>query len=446
MRVQIKDPKDFKLVFEKVTGQKLDSSISGITNDSRQIKQGDLYIALKGKHYDGHDFLPSVLESGACVALVSSRNNNINMQQVKVANTLQTLGDIGKEWRSQFDIPVIAITGSNGKTSTKELLIHVLSINNSVHATEGNFNTSIGLPLTLLQLHKHHDVSIIEIGASKVGEIEYLTSIAKPTHGLITNIAPAHLEGFGSIENIAFEKSSLFRALSNGISFINNSDEVISKMDYPGDKITFGFNPDCDFPADIHQEDNGDLTLTMDSYEIPTKSQNLSFLKNSIAVCAISVTLGTKWQNVAKQIQSFDPPPGRCNVKKINNITVIDDTYNANLVSSLAALDYLKAFSGNGRKIFVFGDMFELGSSSEKQHQKIGEKCLELELDIVLTIGDHTIHTKNAIKNRINHFHFKNHDELINHLKNCIYPGDKILFKGSRSMKMETVIDGVFST
>ena len=446
MRIELKYPERFGLVFEKITRQSLYHPILGITNDSRKIKKGDLYIALKGENFDGHEFLSCVDKAGASAALVSSYNNDINIQQIQVNNPLKILGDLGKEWRRQFNIPVIAITGSNGKTSTKELLIHILSINHNVHATEGNFNTSIGLPLTLLQLEDHHNVSILEIGASMVGEIEYLTSVAEPTHGLITNIAPAHLEGFGTIEKIAYEKGALFRALSNGISFINNADDEISKMNYPGEKITFGLTPDCDFPADIHQEEDGYLTLILDSHEIPTKSQNLSFIKNSIAVCAISVTLGADWKNIINQIQLFEHPPGRCEVKQFNDITIIDDTYNANLVSSLAALEYLKAFSGNGRKIFVFGDMFELGSSSIEQHQKVGEKCSELELDNVLTIGTHTIHTNNAINDSINHSHFENHDELINYLKNCIFPGDKILFKGSRGMGMEKVIDGVFST
>ncbi|MBT6866681.1 MAG: UDP-N-acetylmuramoyl-tripeptide--D-alanyl-D-alanine ligase, partial [Candidatus Marinimicrobia bacterium] len=344
----------------------------------------------------------------------------------------------------QFNIPVIGITGSNGKTSTKDLLVHVLQSSYDVHATQGNFNTTIGLPLTLLQLNDEHTVSILEMGASIPGEIEVLCEIAEPTHGIITNIAPAHLEGFGSIETIAREKEALFRSLGKGISFVNQADNRIVGMDIEGESITFGLTPDCDFPADIHQEEDGSLTLILDAHDIPTESQNLSFIKNIIAVSAIAVTLGVEWKNVINQIQSFSPPTGRCQVKQYNDVTVIDDTYNANLISSLAALDYLKAFSGNGRRIFVFGDMFELGPTSTDQHRQIGEKCTELGLDGVFTLGENTIHTDSAINNGIQHEHFENKNELIDSLKKLIHSGDKILFKGSRGMAMEKVIQGVF--
>jgi len=355
------------------------------------------------------------------------------------------IGNIANAWRNQFDIHVIGITGSNGKTSTKDLLVHVLQSSYKVHATQGNFNTTIGLPLTLLQLDDEHSVSVLEMGASVPGEIKALSQIAEPTHGIITNIAPAHLEGFGSIETITEEKSALFRALENGISFVNLADDKVASLEISGEKVTFGLTPDCDFPADIHQEEDGSLTLILDAHDIPTGSQNLSFIKNSIAVSAIAVTLGVEWDNVIERIQSFTPPSGRCQVKQFDDITVIDDTYNANLISSLAALDYLKAFSGNGRRIFVFGDMFELGPTSHEQHRKVGKKCTELGLDGVFTLGENTIHTDSALNSGIDHKHFDSHDELIHSLKDHIHSGDKILFKGSRGMTMEKVIQGVFT-
>ena len=233
-----------------------------------------------------------------------------------------------------------------------------------MHATEGNFNTHIGLPLTLFKMDLSHNISILEMGASTSGEIEALCNIAMPTHGLITNIAPAHLEGFGSIENIAYEKASLFRSLeSDGIAFFNKTDDMINDIQFKGEKITFGLTPDCDFPADIYQEEDGTLTLILDTNEIPTGSHNLSFIKNSIAVSAIAITLGLSWDRLKTKLLSFNAPQGRCNVKHFNDITIIDDTYNANLSSSLAALEYLSAFSSDGRRIFVFGDMFELGNT-----------------------------------------------------------------------------------
>jgi len=444
MRITLPHSEKFSTVFETVTGQKLLHPILGITTDSRDVKEGDLYIALKGERVDGHSFLASVAKNGSSCALVSEPEINLDFQQVQVKDPQKTIGQIANAWRKQFNIPVIGITGSNGKTSTKDLLVHVLQSSYDVHATQGNFNTTIGLPLTLLQLNDEHTVSILEMGASIPGEIEVLCEIAEPTHGIITNIAPAHLEGFGSIETITHEKEALFRSLGKGVSFVNQADNRIVGMDIEGESITFGLTPDCDFPADIHQEQDGSLTLILDAHDIPTESQNLSFIKNIIAVSAIAVTLGVEWKNVINQIQSFSPPTGRCQVKQYNDVTVIDDTYNANLISSLAALDYLKAFSGNGRRIFVFGDMFELGPTSTDQHRQIGEKCTELGLDGVFTLGENTIHTDSAINNGIQHEHFENKNELIDSLKKLIHSGDKILFKGSRGMAMEKVIQGVF--
>ena len=444
MRITLSHPGIFADLVELEFGVKFQRPVKGISTDSRQIKEYDLYIALKGQKVDGHDFVKNAEKLGASAALISEPNDKISIQQIKVKNPLAEIGRIANAWRKQFDIPIIGITGSNGKTSTKELLSHVLSNNFYVHATEGNFNTDIGLPLTLLQLDSSHTISILELGASAPGEIERLCKIAEPTHGIITNVAPAHLEGFGSLEIIAHEKGSLFRFLKNGISFVNQADELVSNIIFEGNRITFGLSPECNFPADIYHEDDGSLTIILDTNEIPTQSHNLSFIKNSIAVSAIAITLGVSWENLRNKIQSFSTPEGRCEVKKFKNITIIDDTYNANLISSLAALDYLNAFSGDGRRIFVFGDMFELGHSSNEQHRQIGEKCSDLELDSVFTLGKNTIHTSSAIKENITHQHFDSKETLINTLKKAVGPGDKILFKGSRAMEMEKVIEGVF--
>ena len=444
MRVVLPHPEMFAALVESVLGCQLQRPVKGITTDSREIKEYDLYIALKGDKVDGHEFIKNAKNLGASAALLSIPNDKILIQQIKVDSPLLAIGKIANMWRKRFDIPVIGVTGSNGKTSTKDLLSHVLSSNFCVHATEGNFNTDIGLPLTLLQIDSSHTLSIVELGASVPGEIERLCEIAEPTHGVITNIAPAHLEGFGSLETIAHEKGALFRSLKNGISFVNETDELVSKIIFEGNRITFGLSPDCNFPADIYHEKDGSLTIILDTHEIPTGSHNLSFIKNSIAVSAIAISLGIDWGNLKNRIQSFLPPKGRCEVKKINQITIIDDTYNANLVSSLAALDYLKAFSGNGKRIFVFGDMFELGSSSNDQHRKIGEKCSELALDSVFTLGQSTIYTDSAIKDNIEHQHFDSKKVMIETLKKKISKGDKILFKGSRGMEMEKVIEGVF--
>ena len=293
MRININKSEILSQIIKEITGETLTTPITGITTDSRDCKPGDLYIALLGNRSDGHDFLYQVDNINAAAALVSKENTTekLKLKQICVQDTNKVIGMIANKWRKNFDIPVIAITGSNGKTSTKELLYHILKEKYNVHATEGNYNTSIGLPLSLLGLNKSHDISIIEMGANHPGDIKYLCEIAEPTHGLITNISSAHLEGFQSIENIVDTKGSLFKYLKNGISFINYADERIKSINNIGQKITYGLNANCDFPADIHHENDGSITLTIDAQEIKTKSKNLSFAKNIIAVSAVSKPL-----------------------------------------------------------------------------------------------------------------------------------------------------------
>ena len=446
VRISINNTEKLSKIIKNITGVRLTSPITGITTDSRDCKPGDLYIALLGDRSNGHHYLQDVDTMDASAALISEKNSNqkLNLHQIIVEDTRKALGLIANNWRNIFNIPVIAITGSNGKTSTKELLYHVLKDKYNVHATEGNYNTSIGLPLSLLGINKNHDISIIEMGANQPGDIKYLCEIAEPTHGLITNISSSHLEGFQSIENIVETKGALFHYLENGISFINYADERVKSINNNGDKVTYGLNAECDFPADIHHDDDGSILLTIDAQEIKTKSKNLSFVKNIIAVSAVSVTLEIEWELLQERILTFKPPKGRCKVLTYNSITIIDDTYNANLESCVAAIDYLMAFTGSGRKILVLGDMLELGVASTQQHEKLGSKCSEANLDAVFTIGKETMSTQSVINGVPINLHYHNSDDLISSLKTQLKDNDKVLFKGSRGMKMEKIISGVF--
>ena len=440
MRISLPDPTQFEVVFRSVTGHTI-PMVGGITTDSRECRPGDLYIAIRGANVDGHDFIDNAVNNGAKVVIVE-KHIETDAYKVLINNSLEAISAVASAWRNQFDIPVIAITGSNGKTSTKELLRHILNAQFAVHSTQGNFNTSIGLPLTLFQMMQAHSISILEMGANQPGDISALCSIANPTHGLITNIAPAHLEGFGSIDEVAHTKAALFRAMSDkGIGFVNLTDPYIEKMNRPKNSITYGITTDCDYPADIHTEDDGTLSLTISTHDIFTGSSNFSFAKNIIACAAIADTLNISWELFQDRISTFQPPPGRCEIKKSKNMTFIDDTYNANLESTIAAIDYLTGFSGNGRRILIFGDMFELGKESRNQHIKVGKKCSKSDLDLVFTVGDETKAIHETISSGPNHMHFDNKEDLIERLRNEIMDGDKILVKGSRGMAMETIIE-----
>ena len=446
MRVDINNSNRLAETIKTLTGESLVNPINGITTDSRNCKSGDLYIALTGIRSDGHQYINDVERKNAAAALVSelSINKDLKIKQILVEDTKKTLGLIANVWRKNFDIPVIAITGSNGKTSTKELLNHVLSDKYSVHATQGNYNTSIGLPLSLLEINKYHDLSIIEMGANQPGDIQYLCDIADPTHGLITNVSSAHLEGFQSVEKILETKGALFNYLDNGIAYVNYADERLRSIKISGEKITYGLNAECDFPADIHHDDDGSILLTIDSKEIKTKSKNLSFAKNIIAVSAVSITLGLEWDWLQERILTFKPPKGRCRILNYKSITIIDDTYNANLESCVAAIDYLMAFAGDGRKIVVFGDMLELGDASKEQHEKLGLKCSEASLDAVFTIGQEMKYTQSVIKGVPINMYYDDRGALVSYLKSELKDNDKILFKGSRGMKMENILSEVF--
>lgn len=446
MRIDLKDYKSINPIIKMVTGHDLFGQIKGVTTDSREAIDGDLYIALEGSVNDGHSYLEEVDALNVAAVLINKNkgSSNLKAQKIEVTDTKKTLGDISKEWRRKFDIPVIGITGSNGKTSTKDLLYHVLKKKYNVHLTRGNYNTSIGLPLTMLEINDSHEISIVEMGANQVGDIEYLCALAKPTHGLITNVSSAHLEGFGNIDNIIKTKGALFEALKNGVSFVNYADDKVKNAHKLGKKITYGLNEICDFPADMHHDENGSIILTIDSQEIHTQSQNLSFAKNIIAVASIAITLGIKWNHFQERILSYQPPKGRCEVSKYDKITVIDDTYNSNLESCSAAIDYLKAFSGKGRKIVVLGDMLELGKASEEQHIALGYKCSSSNLDAIFTLGENAFFIKKSITGIQKNHHFEVRQDLIDSLKLELKDNDTILFKGSRGMKMEKIIEGVF--
>ena len=400
MRIDLPNSNEFKKILCDLTKKTIDYKINGISTDSRNIKENDLYIAIKGEKFDGNEFTKDALNRGASFAIVHQIQNEKIERQFLNSNPIGLISEIATIWRDRFNIPVIGITGSNGKTSTKELLKHILSAKFDIHATEENFNTSISLPLTLLQITKYHGASIIEMGANQPGDIQKLCNITKPTHGLITNIAPAHLEGFKNIETIASTKGALFKSLKDGISFVNEADKRVSNISFEGKKITYGVSSNCDYPTDIHNENDGTLSLTIDTHELKIKSSNLSFAKNIIACCAVARELQVEWDAIEDRIHTFTPPKGRCEVKHNGSYIIIDDSYNANLESTLAALDYLNAFSGSGNKIFILGDMLELGTSSESQHREIAKKCNDLNINAIMTYGTETKITNNILKNQ----------------------------------------------
>lgn len=443
MRIELPNPNAFAQLFNALFKVELSVYPRGLATDSREVHPGDGYVAIRGDRVDGHQFLEEVAESGGVLALVQHPIKGIDLLQVPVPDPVKAVGRLARAWREQYQIPVIAITGSNGKTTTRELIKQILTAKYRVHGTEGNFNTSIGLPLTLLTLTEDYNCTVLEMGANRPGDIAELCAIALPTHGLITNVAPAHLEGFGSIQEIACTKGALFDALKAGVAFVNYSDILIKAQPVQGKMISYGFTPDCDFPADIHEETNGTFALTIDTHKLATESQNISFAKNILPAVTVTRTFGLDWDTIQKRILQFEPPAGRCQIRQSRGLTVIDDSYNANLESTLAAIDYLNAIRGNGQRIFVFGDMLELGNSSAEQHKQVGKKCESVRLSAVFTIGKESKVTDEQLKSIPVHEHFNDQQVLLAALEKQIRKGDKILIKGSRGMKMETIVEAL---
>ena len=446
MRITLPEPKRFCKVFKNVTNILLENPISGISTDSRECIDGDLYIAIKGETVDGHNFITEAQSNGAVAALINRPNEVINdIQQLIVDDPIKCIGQVANAWRKKYNIPVIGITGSNGKTTTKDLIKHFLESKYTVHSTKGNFNTSIGVPLTLLQMQGKHNFSIIEMGANQPGDIKTLCKIVEPTDGLITNIAPAHLEGFGSIEHVALEKSELFTYLTNGTAYINILDEWISSFTIQAKSKVYGDSIDCDYYASHNRESDGNIILTINENELNIKSKNIVLAKNILAASAVANSLGIDWNAIRERVLTFTPTYGRGGVIKYENITVINDTYNANYMSTIAAIEHLAQYpTDNGRRIFVFGDMAELGKSSELYHQKVGKKCIEKNLDAVFTVGTQTNFTDKAVGTLRNHKHYDDKSILAKELKSFINNNDVVLFKGSRSMEMEKIIMEIF--
>ncbi|GIS42529.1 MAG: UDP-N-acetylmuramoyl-tripeptide--D-alanyl-D-alanine ligase [Candidatus Neomarinimicrobiota bacterium] len=383
------------------------SPISGITTDSRHVKENDLFLAIKGEHFDGSDFIDEALSNGAIYAIAQSVHENDNV--FTVDDVIEFIGKICSEWMVNFNGKTIAITGSNGKTTTKDLISHILiKSGHNVSKTEGNFNTSIGVPLTIFSFSNDpSQIYVLELGANQVGDIDYLSSLVKPDIGIVTNISGAHLEGFGSIENIRKEKKSIFNHSNKG---------------YYGDEI--------------------ETSVTLSNHPL---ANNKVFLKNaSIAyeVCK-DFMVKSDQEEFSRIIEDFVLPKGRGQIYSLSKgIVLIDDTYNANPESVKAAIDNLARHKTKGRRIFIFGDMKELGENEIDFHKEIANYC-EGKIDGIICYGDLAKNTFNNSKSISLRLHFDNKDALVAEVCSLLENDDIIMLKGSRSMELDSVAEDI---
>ncbi|GBG15361.1 UDP-N-acetylmuramoyl-tripeptide--D-alanyl-D-alanine ligase [Novimethylophilus kurashikiensis] len=429
-----------------------DASFDGVTTDSRKIPFGALFVALKGERFDGHDFVLQSLEQGAAAALVDAswvESVAATAQPlIAVDDTRLALGRLAAYWRSQFDIPVAAVTGSNGKTTVKEMLASILRAASGVDAvlaTEGNLNNDIGLPLTLLKLGPQHRYAVIEMGMNHLGEIAYLTRLAKPSVALINNAQPAHLEGLGSVDAVARAKGEIFEGLdASGIAAINADDAFASfwkSLAAQYNIKTFGLDNPADVSADYQLEAENSavmLKTPQGSIAVQLPVPGLHNVRNAIAATTAALAMGVAPQHIAAGLNQFGGVKGRLQRKGgCCGSTVIDDTYNANPASMRAAIQVLA--KAPGKKIFVMGDMGELGSDAPRLHTEIGEAARTAGIDRLYALGELTQNAVGAFGAAAQRF--DSVETLWEELKGELDADTTVLVKGSRFMRMERVVE-----
>ena len=416
--------------------------ISGIVTDSRKAGRGSLFAALPGTRVDGHDYADTAIKLGA-VALLVSRPLDVTVPQLVVDDVLQALGRIGTLIRDRVDPAVVGITGSNGKTTVKEMTASILKQEGEVLATGGNYNNELGLPLTLFGLEEQHRYAVLEMGASRKGDIAYLAGLAKPDIGLVNNIAPAHLEGFGSIEGVARTKGEMFASLPADGWAVMNADEpwldTWQDMNSAGNTITFGTAADSDVRL-VEQGSTGCIVTPQGEFEIQLALPGRHNLINAAAATASALALGSDMESIKKGLKSVKPVPGRLNLlHTAAGWTVIDDTYNANPASLYSALQVLSGIPGE--PWLVLGDMKELGATSNKMHREVGENARVMGVKRLFATGEMSAHTVDSFGPGGQHFETR--EGLIDALRRHIRPGVNCLVKGSRSMEMESVVEAI---
>jgi len=425
-----------------------DLMLSGISTDTRQIKAGELFIALCGPNFDGHQFIETAIAKGA-VAVVTQQEVKTSIPFLLVKDSRLALGQLASTWRRQFDIPLIAVTGSNGKTTVKEMLASIFAQQGQPLSTEGNFNNDIGVPLTLFRLDEMHTAAIIEMGANHPGEIEYLTMLARPTVAIVNNAGEAHLEGFDSLEGVAEAKGEIYSGLnSNGVAVINVDDPysyVWQELCDGKEFITFGLEKDADVMADYKMTSMG-LVL-----KIRTKQQSAEVLlamlgrhnvMNALAAIAASLATGVNFDVILKGLQNMPIVSARLQLKQgLSGSRVIDDTYNANPASLRAGISVLADFPG--RHFLVLGDMAELGDDAESLHHHAGIDAKRQGVDRLYAVGELAQQTCKGFAEGATWF--KHQQEMIAVLREELTEDVTLLIKGSRCMHMERVVEAITS-
>ncbi|MFH1198879.1 MAG: UDP-N-acetylmuramoyl-tripeptide--D-alanyl-D-alanine ligase [Candidatus Omnitrophota bacterium] len=442
----------------KATGGRLlsgsaDAIVKDISIDSRVVKPGDAFIAIKGNRFDGHKFVEAAVSKGASCIICAPQIIDYRLQDIAVIqaqDTTQALGDIARFNRERFNIPVITITGSNGKTTTKEMIAHVLAKKFKVLKNIGTENNHIGLPMTLLNLNDYYDFAVLEAGTNHPGEIEYLARIAQPNIAAITNIGQSHLKYLKDTESVFYEKTSLLRYLREpAVALLNADDRWLSialNQENKGFKaFGFGVNNNADIKVSDMRFFEGCMWFIVNSkYKFKLNTIGAHNIYNALIAIFIARVFGMEYKDIALQLSSFEFPKSRLKLLELEKIKFIDDTYNSNPLSLRHALDVLAHMEVRGRKIFVMGDMLELGADEEFFHRQAGENAAK-SCDYLITVGRLSQLAAQVARdggfNNDKVFNCKDIHEAREVLLSKIIPQaeDIVLVKGSRSMRMEEI-------
>jgi UDP-N-acetylmuramoyl-tripeptide--D-alanyl-D-alanine ligase len=435
-------------------------TIRSISTDSRTVRAGDLFVALRGEQFDGHDFIEQVVDARAGALIVEDAWFELKgrwlttrtLPVLVVNNTTFALGEVARIHRRKFRIPVIAVGGSNGKTTTKEMIANVLGSRFSVLSTAGNLNNHVGVPQTLFRLKQKHHVAVVEIGTNHFGEVNYLCTILEPTHGLITNIGREHLEFFGKLSGVARAEGELFLWLAaHGNRYargIVNADDpwVVKQAIRLKRKFSYGFqNKNVDVRGRVLRYDRqmcAELEVTpkgKKSFVVKLNVPGEHHAANALAAAAVGLLFKVPPAKIQKALESFRAVSKRMQLLRLRGVTVLDDAYNANPDSVLAALRTLGALETRGKRIAVLADMLELGASAEEAHRAVGRAAGTAGVEYLLTYGSlaRYIHEAASVKFKS---HFDQKNMLAEYLLELLSAGDVVLIKGSRGMKMEDVV------
>ena len=427
-----------------------DTVLESFSIDTRKLNKNDIYVGIKGVSIDGSNFYVDALNKGTLGCIL---NDTVDIDKeiikkypdkfiVLVKDTIKCLQDLAKYKRSLYDIPVIGVTGSVGKTSTKDMITSVLSQKYKVLSTIGNYNNHIGVPLTILRL-KDEECAVIEMGMNNLGEISLLSNISKPTVAVITNVGTAHIGNLGSRENILKAKLEILDGMdSNGVLVINNDNDLLHKYylenGYDKNIVTFGTINSSNYMANniISNKDYSVFSSNIDdcSYDFKVNVPGSAFILNGLCAIAVGRLFDIDVSKLKLGIENFSLTKKRMEVELINNITIINDSYNANLDSMNNAINYLGSL--NGRKIAVLGDMLELGDYSESLHRSIAHTILNNKIDIVITVGKNSKYIKDELNknNYDNVYSYDNNNEALNKLEKVVSTNDNVLFKASNSL------------